>query len=228
MRWRLVTCLCGLLAVALVPAGAEDKSSLETNPKGWEDLLPGKDLKGWKRVPIPPDEKLNPKNPWSVDAEAKILHCDGVGIKEMLLQDTERGDGIFHVEWRFRKVEGKPEYNSGVYVRTAADGKLWHQAQVAFLEKPPLVADLFGITLMDGKPQKFQQLGQGFKHARGAGEWNTYEINCKGKTISVWLNGTVVTTWNECAVPKGLVGLQAEFYYIEFRNLKFQTANRGR
>src|SRR5262249_20902140 len=156
-----------------------------------------------------PDEKLNPKNPWSVDTDAKLLLCDGVGVKEMLLQETERGDGIFHVEWRFRKVEDRTDYNSGVYVRSSADGKIWHQAQVAFLQKPPLVADLFGETLVDGKVQKFLKMGEGHKHARGPGEWNTYEITCKGKSIQVWLNGKVVTEWNECMVPKGLVGLQA-------------------
>ena len=32
----------------------------------------------------------------------------------------------------------------------------------------------------------------------------------------------VTTTWNECQVPTGHVGLQAEYYYIEFKNLKFK------
>ncbi len=226
MRWPLVVCLCGTAALVLClgdpSAAADGKSALESDPKGWDDLFPAKDLKGWKRVVLPPDEKLNPKNPWSVDVENKLLLCDGVGVKEMFLQETERGDGIFHVEWRFRKSD-KTGYNSGVYVRSSADGKVWHQAQVAFLEKPPLVADLFGETLVDGKVQKFQQLGTGHKHAHGPGEWNTYEITCKGKTISVWLNGAVVTTWNECMVPRGLVGMQAEFFFIEFRNIKFKA-----
>ena len=78
----------GLIACALPLVSAADKggkSALESDPAGWTDLMPGKDLKGWKRIPLPPDEKLNAKNPWSVDETGKILICDGVGIKEMLL-----------------------------------------------------------------------------------------------------------------------------------------------
>ena len=64
----------------------------------WIALLPGPDLKGWKRVPIPPDKKLGAKNPWKVDVGRKTLVCDGVGVKEMLFYDRVWKDGVFHVE----------------------------------------------------------------------------------------------------------------------------------
>src|SRR5262249_28138009 len=163
--------------------------------------------------PIPPDEKLNSKNAWSVDESGKILHCDGVGVKEILRYDPEVGDGIFHVEWRFRKTDDKAAYNSGVYVRTSADGKIWHQAQVAHQDKRPQLAGLFGMTLVDGKPKQFLQAGDGAKRGSAPGQWNTYEVTCKGKSISVWVNDGVATTWNDCQVPKGHLGLQAEFFY---------------
>src|SRR5262249_1099463 len=90
-------------------ARPEDKSALEKDPKGWIDLQPIKNLPYWKRVPLD-DKGLSGRNPWSVDG--KILQCDATGgIKEMLLFDKEFGDGIFHVEWRFRPVsEGKKDY----------------------------------------------------------------------------------------------------------------------
>ncbi|HLJ97895.1 MAG TPA: DUF1080 domain-containing protein [Gemmataceae bacterium] len=202
---------------------ASGPSALDQDSKGWVDLLSGKDLQGWKRVPIPPDKTLNAKNPWSLADGGRTLHCDGVGVKEMFLHEHVRGDGIFHVEWRFQKVAAKTGYNSGVYVRTAADGTVWHQAQVAHLDKPPLLGDLFGETRVDGQMKHFQVLGQGSKLARPPGEWNTYEITCKGKTITVRVNGTVATTWDDCQVPRGHVGLQAEFFVIDFRNLKFKA-----
>lgn len=215
----LMVVMMGLAPSAEPPAG---KNALDIYPKGWVDLLPGKDFKGWKRVPIAPDEKLNAKNPWSLDANGKVLICDGVGVKEMLLHEQERGDGIFHVEWRFRKTADKFGYNSGIYVRSASDGKIWIQAQVAQLEKPPFVADLFADLPVDGKIQRVQIPGKGQEKVHPPGEWNTYEITCKGKTISVRLNGEVVTTWKECPRPKGLLGLQAEFWFIEFKNLKWK------
>lgn len=221
MRTCAVTLALLIASNVCLAADEAGKSALDSEPTGWIDLQPGKDLKGWKRVPIPPDTKLNAKGPWSV--KDHLLLCDGVGVKEMLLYDKEFGDGIFHVEWRFRKVEGKQDYNSGIYVRTAGDGKYWHQAQVAHLEKPPLLGDLFGNTLGNDKVEPFLIRGQGAKRARPPGEWNAFEIMAKGKTVSVWINGATTCTWKECPVAKGHVGLQAEFFFIEFRNLKFKT-----
>ncbi len=220
MRLKFVTLLMVIAGVGSAQGQEAGKSALERDAKGWIDLLPGKDLQGWKRVPIDPDTTLNAKNAWKV--EGNVLQCDGVGVKEMLLSDKEYTDGIFHVEWRFRKVEGKQDYNSGAYVRTAGDGKFWHQVQIAHLEKPPLLGDLFGNSLVKGKPESVLIRGDGAKRAKPPGEWNTYEITAKGSNIAVWINGAETLTWSECPIKKGHVGLQAEFFFIEFRNLKFK------
>jgi hypothetical protein len=189
---------------------------------GWIDFFPGKNLAGWKRVAIAPDTKLNAKNAWSVDARNKLLLCDGVGVKEMLLYDKELGDGVFHVEWRFRKVEGDPIYNSGIYVRTAGDGLTWHQVQVAHTKKPPFMGDLFGVLDRTQPETKTLAAGKGPELVKGPGAWNTYEITCKGKQISVAINGSASLVWNECPMPRGYLGMQAEFFFIEFKNLKFK------
>ncbi len=197
----------------------ETRSALESDPSGWTDLLPGPRLEGWKRVPIPPGSKLSERNPWSVDEKHKLLLCDGKKIHEMLLYDKELGDGIFHVEWRFRKEEGGKGYNSGVYVRNSADGKIWHQAQVGSKN----VGYIFGDTLVDGKPKRVRADNKVPQRGKEAGEWNTYEITCQGKNITLWINGAVTAEWKECAVPRGYLGLEAEGWFIEFRNLKFRS-----
>jgi hypothetical protein len=188
----------------------------------WQDLFPGKELAGWKRVPLAPDVKLNQKDAWSIDAKNKVLLCDGVGVKEMLLYDKEIGDGVFHVEWRFRKVEGDPIYNSGIYVRSKNDGLTWHQVQIAHNPKPPFMGDIFRIPDVKKPTPEVVGKGDGAKHVKAPGEWNTYDITCKGKTISVALNGTTTCTWNDCPIPRGYIGLQAEFFFIEFKNLRFK------
>lgn len=220
MRSLLCGSLLALTVAAIVHGAERTKSALQRDPKGWIDLMPGKGLRGWKRVPIAPDTRPGAKNPWSVAGD--VLRCDGVDVKEMLLHDREFNDGVYHVEWRFRKVKGKKDYNSGVYVRTSGDGKIWHQAQVAHAEKPPLMGDLFGMTKVDGKTEQFLVRGKGAGRIKPPGEWNTYEITMKGPVVSVWINGATTCTWKKCAVAKGHVGLQAEFFYIEFRNLKFK------
>jgi len=220
MRRNFLALLLAVAAAGWIAGQEPEKSALERDPKGWTDLLPGKDLKGWKRVPIAPDTRLVAKNPWKV--EGGLLLCDGVGVKEMLLHDREVGDGVFHLEWRFRKVKGKDDYNSGAYVRTSADGKLWHQVQIAHLEKPPRMGDLFGNSLVKGKPGPVLVRGNGPERVRPPGEWNTYEITARGEAVTVWINGARTLRWGKCPVKKGHVGLQAEFFFIEFRNLKFK------
>jgi len=162
---------------------ANEPSALEKDSAGWIDIFPGKDLAGWKRVAIPPDEKLNAKNAWSIDAAKKVLLCDGVGVKEMLLYDMPLTDSIFHVEWRFRPVKDaeQPIYNSGIYVRTDAKGGHWHQAQVAHTIKPPFMGDLFGKTRRGDKIDDFLVRGDGPKRIKGPGQWNTYEITCEAR-----------------------------------------------
>jgi hypothetical protein len=197
---------------------AAEKSALEVDPSGWVDLLAGKDLKQWRRVPIPPEGKLSARDPWSVEPKTGMLICDGAGIHEMLLYDKEMADGIFHVEWRFRRVEGKKGYNSGVYARNSADGRVWHQAQVGERN----VGYLFGDTPVDGKLKRVKIDGKGPQRGKPAGEWNTYVLTFRGKDMTLWINGAVTARWDDCPVPKGYIGLEAEGWYIEFRNVKLK------
>lgn len=213
MMGALVLTGC-LLASAAGPA--ESKSALEADPAGWLDLVTDKDLKNWKRVPIPPGGKLNSKNAWSV--ADKTLVCDGVGVHEMLLYDKELSDGIFHCEWRFKKVEGKSGYNSGVYARNSADGKIWHQAQVGNKN----VGFIFGDTLVDGNMKRERIASKAAQRGKEPGEWNVFEITCKGKNMTLWVNGAVTVEWDKCDVPKGYLGVEAEGWFIEFKNMKFK------
>ena len=182
------------------------------------DLFPSKDLKGWTRVPIKP---LADKPVWTVSEDGKTLVIDGVGATEILLYEKEFGDGVFHVEWRWRKNEDpKYVYNGGVYVRTAMDGKTWVQAQVARAEKPPVVGDLMGMIPGDTKRQDYFQKGP--SPEAPVGEWNSYDVTCKGDRIDLSVNGKATATWEKCPLLKGRVGLQAEFAVIEVRAIRFK------
>jgi hypothetical protein len=182
------------------------------------DLFPAKDLKGWTRVPIKP---LADKAVWTVSEDGKTLVVDGVGAVEMLLFDKEFADGTFHVEWRWRKhVDPKGVYNGGIYVRTAADGKTWVQAQVARAEKAPIVGDLMGMIPGDEKRQDHFQKAASPENP--IGEWNSYDITCKGPAISLAVNGKTTAVWENCPLLKGRVGIQAEFAVIEVRAVRFK------
>jgi len=205
------------------PETADTPSALESSPEGWTDLFAaaGPDLKGWTRLPIPPNKPLKSEttSQWSLDPKAGILLCQGDGGHEWVRWDKEVGDGIFHVEWRFTPVEGKKGYNSGVFVRNSYDATIWHQAQTG----DGGGGYLFGNSPVNGKLERFTQAkGARERREKPPGEWNTYEITCKGKEISLWVNGAVVSTFKACEVPKGYIGLEAEGWRIEFRNAKWK------
>jgi hypothetical protein len=198
---------------------AEGKSLLQTEPQGWQDIMPSADLKGWYRVPVPPTGKLG-REQWHVDAEKRLLVCDGDGGHDMLLLDQEIGDAVFHFECCYTKIEGKTGYNSGAYVRNSKDGAIWHQAQFGDAKD----GYLFGQTpTEEGKKRSFNlsKLVTD-KRVKPAGEWNTFEVTARGKVLTLWVNGAVTCEFTDCGLPQGRVGLEGEGYRIEFRNLKLK------
>jgi len=213
----LVTVLVLSLVQARVAFSEETKSVLESDPKGWTDIMPPADLKGWYRVPVPPTGKLG-REQWHVDTANNVLICDGDGGHDMLLLDKEFGDHIFHFECKYTKIEGKKGYNSGAYVRNSKDGAIWHQAQFGDAKD----GYLFGQTLgPDGKKKSFNLSRQVTdKRVKPAGEWNTIEVTAKGKTLTMWVNGAVTCEFKDCGMEKGRLGVEGEGYRIEFRNLK--------
>jgi hypothetical protein len=221
----LATFSTAMAAVAVRHARAVDEtpSALERSPVGWADLLveAGPELKGWTRLPIPPTAKLKSEtmSQWSIDPKTRHLICEGDGGHEWLRWDQPLADGIFHVEWRFTVVPDKQGYNSGVFVRNSEDAKIWHQAQTG----GGTGGFLFGDTLVGGEIKRVNLSKQVLdKRVKPAGEWNTYELTFKGKEISLWVNGAVTSVFDACDVPRGYVGLEAEGFRIEFRNVKLK------
>jgi hypothetical protein len=199
--------------------GGSTPSALESDPKGWTDLLAdaGPSLKGWTRAPLRAGQKLSEKSQWSLDPQAGVLVCAGDGGHEWLRWDRELGDFVYHVEWRFTPVPGKKGYNAGVYARNSADAKIWHQAQTGSASG----GYLFGDTPVNGQIKRINLLAQlRDRRVKPAGEWNTFEITGKGPDLTLWVNGAVTNEFRGCEMPKGFVGLEAENWRIEFRNVK--------
>ncbi len=110
---------------------------------------------------------------------------------------------------------GKKAYNSGIYARNSKDAKVWHQAQIGGGSG----GYLFGETMKDGELVRINLSKEAEKRVKPAGEWNVLEVTCKGKDMTLWVNGGVTCAWHDCEVPRGYVGLEAEGYRIEFRNV---------
>jgi hypothetical protein len=81
---------------------------------------------------------------------------------------------------------------------------------------------LFAGLPMDGKITRVNMRDQMKKNrVKPAGTWNVFELRAEGPKITAWVNGGVVSELASSALPlKGHMGLEAEGYRVEFRNLK--------
>ena len=215
-----------MLALALIGiSGCVAGGSASSGSDEGVDLFPSKDLKGWKRYPLDPAVPLSSKEVYKVSSDGKLLIVDAVGgIKEVLIHDEERGDGVFHVEWRWGKDQGgKPNYNGGIYLRSSADGRTWIQAQVARQQpKGPVVGDFIGMMMVEGKLVRTDKMQAGPSREAAVGDWNTYDITCRGKRITLSVNGGETVVWEDFPILRGHLGIQAEFGNYEIRALKWK------
>ena len=178
------------------------------------NLFPDNYADAWTRVAIPPDHPVSQIAQWHIDPSRRVIICDGNGGHEWLRFNQEFRDFTFHVKWRFTKLPGSPAYNSGVFFRNNKEGTIWHQAQTARNG-----GYIFGQTLIDGKPTHFNELKNMTENRlHTPGKWNTYDIRCVDDTCTLAVNGEVVNTIHN-DIKKGYIGLEAEGYQIEFKNL---------
>lgn len=178
------------------------------------NLFPQNDPDAWTRVAIPPDHPVSNIAQWHIDSSRRVIVCDGNGGHEWLRFNREFRNFTFHVKWRFTKLEGSPAYNSGVFFRNNKDGSIWHQAQTARNG-----GYIFGWTIIDGKLTHFNELKNMTENRlHPPGKWNTYDIRCVADTCTLAVNGAVVNTIHN-GVDRGYIGLEAEGYQIEFKNL---------
>jgi hypothetical protein len=222
---RIAVSLALVIGWAPAPTRSDEEnlSALKKSPKGWNDLFEnaGKKLQGWTRGPLLSKGQFAPlsdESQWSLDPKTHVLVCSGEGGHDWLRWDKELGDFVYHVEWRFTPEPGKKgKYNSGIFVRNSADALTWHKVQTGDASG----GYLFGDTPISGKLGRINLSKQILdQRVKPAGEWNTFEITCKKKDITIWANGGVTCEWHDCEVAKGYVGLEAEGWRIEFRNVK--------
>ncbi|MDZ7638021.1 MAG: DUF1080 domain-containing protein [Bryobacterales bacterium] len=160
-----------LMAVGPLSAQNTARSAFESQPGGWTDLMPKPGLPGWTKLPIPATAALDPKEQWAV--RDGLLIIDGTGGHEWLRFDGKRYKNfILHAEWRFRKLEGTPRYNGGLYFWASADGSQFYQAQTG-----EAGGWLFGDFPKDGDRNR-TNLREQMTGNRMApvGEWNTFEV----------------------------------------------------
>jgi hypothetical protein len=215
-------CACLLLSFAYgqTTAPVQNKSALESEPSGWLNLLADRSMKEWTRVPLAANAfahagNISEPSPWSLNAAGDLLSCDGdKSGHEWLRYGPELKNFIIHAEFRYPPVQGETRYNSGVLFRAPADGKTWFQAQATLAG-----GFLFGNVIVNGESQRLTHQKETENRVKPAGEWNIYEVQGMGDQVTLWVNGAQVDTWKGFPALSGYLGLEAEGFKIEFRNV---------
>jgi hypothetical protein len=185
-----------------------------------ESLFNGKNLNGW--TIFVNDPKISPEKFFYV--QDGVIETPGIPMG-YLRTKREFSNYHLHVEWRY---PDKPT-NSGVFIHTNGPDKLWPQHYQCQLKngsagdfivnaagEKATVGDSIYIGTEKVKPIAVKSHPSNEKKA---GEWNTYDIVCKGATVEVTVNGLLQTKAVNCSMTKGSIGLQAEGSRIQFRNI---------
>jgi serine/threonine-protein kinase len=169
-----VTLLAVLVGVLVFVASKG--TSEPGGPAGFVPLFNGKDLEGWQIH----NGKLES---WGADKEKGILYVQGGG-GGWLMTDKEYGDFELRLEFKVPKggdsgvalrapLEGAPTFQ-GMEIQILDDTsypghQVWHHTGAIYEMVPP--------TRVVTRP---------------VGQWNKYHIVCKGRRVTVELNGTKV------------------------------------
>lgn len=184
-------------------------------------MFNGTDLTGWvvegvhsypkgdKRIPI-----------W--EAKDGMILCSGWGFG-FLRYDTELSDFRFSMEYRIAK-----KGNSGVGIR----GNPFTGAKAT---RPSFAG--YEIQILDdaGLPPNEHSSGSLYRYVpptsnpvKPAGEWNSFEVECRGPRIRVAINGKTVQDVDQSTIEAikdkplhGYLSLQNHGHKIEFRDLEY-------
>jgi hypothetical protein len=209
-RFTMKTTLTSLFMILALAGFAQKKKS----------LFNGKDLKDW--IIFVDDENINPEDFFYV----KDGVIETVGIPVGYIRTKKKYSNYqLHIEWRYPE---EPT-NSGVFLHTNPPDKIWiahYQAQLKHQNAGDFIVHGVGIratvgdsacvSTEDVKPLIAKMHASNEKKA---GEWNSYDITCKGNRIEIKVNGLLQNVATDCSITSGAIGMQAEGSKIQFRNI---------
>jgi hypothetical protein len=194
-----------LAAILVISAGCQSQKTY---------LYNGKDLTGL--TPYPADA-----NHWM--AKGDVLYSTGKPFGYIRTEKVYQ-DFKLHVEWRW---PAEPT-NSGVFLFINGEDTTFPrciEAQLKHLSAGDFVimnhsgATVKGVRYEDATKQfigvkKYQETSE-----KPLGEWNSYDIICKGDSIQLFVNNVLQNEATKTTESSGWIGLQSEGGPIEFRNV---------
>lgn len=179
-------------------------------------LFNGRDLTGWRL--FLGEQKAEAGAATVADGVIRLASkASGYLVTEQAFADYK-----LHVEWRW-PTDAAANANSGVLVHLNPPDVIWPVCVECQL-KTGNAGQLVGMGQVDIPAAPMQN---GRKRAnrladsseKPFGQWNTYDITCRGDTIEVLVNGIRQNHIEKVSVRAGAIGLQLEGFPIEFRNV---------
>ena len=188
----------------------------------WVALFNGVDLNGWVNVNCAPET-------WTV--QGGMIHCTGAPTGVMRTEKMYE-NFILELEYRHLTQEG----NSGLFVHAdalPAVGQPFTRAiEVQILtdrntENYTSHGDIFGIqgagmTPYPPHPNGWMRSLPQARRANPTGEWNHYRVESRDGTLTLAVNGEIVTRAYHCRPRKGYICLESEGGAIDFRNIRIK------
>ncbi len=210
--WMVV----GMTVVGLVGC----KGALKSGSTGKKVVLwNGQDFTGWQRVLA--DPQVDVDDVWWVRGDA--IHCKGEPFG-YLRTEQRYSDYHLHVEWRWPETPT----NSGVLLHINGPDKVWPECIEVQLKAGSagdfVLMNGTGLTV-DGTDRKDTSKRfvvipkKAATSEKPAGQWNSYDIHCKGGSIRCYVNGVLQNEGTNASPTAGYIGLQSEGSPIEFRNI---------
>jgi hypothetical protein len=211
---RPLLCLLGLAVCLASLAADEPQPDIKKPPEGFTALFNGKDLTGWKRHGGKADT-------WGAENGILFVNKGGGG---WLMTEKEYSNFELRLEFKVPKAG-----NSGVALRSPMKGDpAYTGMEIQILDDPAYkglqkwqhTGSIYGVVPSSKQPTK------------PVGQWNSYRIVCKGRQVTVELNGEKIVDANlddykeehgkkhpGILRDKGHVGLQEHGGRVEFRNI---------
>jgi len=198
-------------------------TELFAEESGFRPLFNGQDLSGWHVVNTAPST-------WSFNEEGYLV-CSGKPIGEIR---TERmlQNFIVEVEWRHLVPGG----NAGIFV-WADDISARGQPFIRGVEVQVLDTaygeskshtthgDIFPIHGASMTPENGRGGSRAFpleNRSKPSPEWNHYRVECRDGTVTLSVNGKVVTVGHDCIPRRGYLCLESEGGLVHWRNARIQ------
>ncbi len=211
-------------SISALAADAID-SEIPANPEQtkWVDML-ANELDDWVVEGKKHGAHIQPSGVWSLDRG--VLHCDGRGFG-FLRYKRQVSDFVFAGEYKLAR-----DSNSGIglrtvpYVSTLATRPSHASYEIQLLDRP-------GEISIKGNMSVYGHFAPKSNPQEPHGQWNTFEITCRGPRLNIKLNGVTIHDFDQSEhettkdMPlKGFVSVQNHHSVVEFRRLRLRELTK--